>query len=199
MVPVSRLLAWVHKETGQFRAFHEREYWKLVAEGFSPDTHDLRDPCPPEMLDGAHDWNAEFRMPVLVGAPDVLGPPVQAPLSTMHEALYARIDHAAGEFRKRFITTVPGQEMTYLHKEREARTFMMEPEGAYPMLEAEAAATGVAVADLASAVIASADAWVGIGAKIEAARIGAKKAVADATTAEAKSAAAAVDWAQLLV
>lgn len=106
-------------------------------------------------------------------------------------ALHARIDEEAGEFRRRFITTVPGQEMTYLRKEAEARGW---PGGSHPMITAEAAARDMTEEDLAAEVIANADAWAAQGAAVEAARLGAKKAVTEATTRAAKEAAAEVDW-----
>lgn len=112
--------------------------------------------------------------------------------------LHAKVDEEAGEIRKRYLTTVPGQEMTYLRKEQEARAFMLDPEGSYPFLQAEAQATNVTVAELAAVVLANADIWGEIGAAIEGLRMGAKTAITAATTAADKNAAATVDWDGLL-
>lgn len=137
------------------------------------------------LFDGDHDWDPVTRT-------------VVPNLVWIETRLHAEIDRQAGEFRGRFITTVPGQEMTYLRKEEEARAHVAGTNAEPLMLTAEAAATGVTVADLAAAVIQKADEWAGLGAAIEAARIGAKAAVTAAATREAKIAAAVVDWEGLL-
>lgn len=108
------------------------------------------------------------------------------------------VDAGAGAFRTLFITDVPGQEMTYVRKEKEGRDFIANGAGPWPMLEAEAAATGEEIAALAATVVAQADQVIGLGALIEGARMGAKKAVRAAPTEEGKRAAAAVDWMALL-
>lgn len=115
--------------------------------------------------------------------------------------LLGQIDIECGQFRARFITTTPGQEMTYLEKERQARAWLADadPDDAdYPMLAAEAAARGLSMSAQVDLVIAQADAWRQLGAAIEGARMGAKAAVQAATTEADKIAAAQVDWAGLL-
>lgn len=116
----------------------------------------------------------------------------------IHEAsLHGLIDAEAGAFRTRFITSVPGQEATYAEKEREARAWADDPDGSYPFLAAEAVARGIAIAAVAAEVIATADAWRGLGALIEAARIAGKRAVTAAKVAgdwAAMDAAAQIDW-----
>lgn len=115
--------------------------------------------------------------------------------------LLAQIDADCGRFRSRFITTTPGQEMTYLEKERQARDWAAaaDPQDAdYPMIAGEAAARGITLAAQVALVIAQADAWRLLGAAIEAARMGAKAAVIAATTEADKIAAAQVDWEGLL-
>jgi hypothetical protein len=111
--------------------------------------------------------------------------------------LHARIDNEAGAFRGRFLTTITGQQSAYRRKEAEARAMVAGGDGPWPMIEAEAAATGVEAAELATAIIAGADTWADLEPKIEAARLGAKKAVSGAPTASEKMAAAAVDWGEL--
>jgi hypothetical protein len=118
-------------------------------------------------------------------------------------SLLAKIDREAGEYRQNFITTVPGQEMTYLEKERQARAWLADaapdPENAaYDMLRAEADALGVTVAERVPVIIAQADAWRWLGSKIEGQRMGAKAAVSAAVAREDKEAAASVNWAALL-
>lgn len=115
--------------------------------------------------------------------------------------LHARISAEAGEVRRRFITDVPGQMGTYLVKEAQARAWVAtaSPDPAeHPHLALEAEATGMSVADVAALVIATADHWRLLDARIEAARRGAIVAVQAAETPEAKLAAAEVDWAAVL-
>ena len=120
----------------------------------------------------------------------------------VHEtSLHGLIDAEAGAFRTRFITDVPGQQQTYAEKETEARAWSADPGGSYPFLAAEAAARGIAIADVAAEVIATADAWRGLGALIEATRIAGKRAVTAAKVAgdwAAMDAAAQIDWEALL-
>jgi hypothetical protein len=127
--------------------------------------------------------------------------------SRMEADLYARIDAEAGTARCRFITDVPGQQLTYQRKEREAYTWASaaEPDVAdFPFLAAEVRATGgnpAARSDVdgaAATIIAAAESWAVIGSTIEEARIRAKRAVSAAATVEAKRAAAAVDWEEVL-
>ena len=116
-------------------------------------------------------------------------------LAQLRAAAIARVDAAAGAVRAKFITVVPGQEMTYLVKEQEARAYAGDPSG-FPFLAAEAAATGMTVEDVAALVIAQANAWRPIGAAIEGLRRGAAVAIAAATTPAAIAAAANVEWSQ---
>lgn len=120
---------------------------------------------------------------------------------TAHEAgLHRVIDDQAGDFRKQFITDVPGQQQTYAEKEREARAFQGGDDPG-PFLTAEAAARGIPVANVAAEIIATADYWRGLAALIEAARIAAKRVVTTEKAAgdwSAMDAAAEVDWEGLL-
>lgn len=119
-------------------------------------------------------------------------------LTALADHLRARVDAEAEAFRSQFITQGAGQAMTYLRKEAEAAAYLADNTAPVPFLTAEAAATGVTVAALAAAVSAQAAAWLAVGPKIEGARIGAKKAIAQATNIAAMHAAAQVDWAALV-
>ncbi|HYI39985.1 MAG TPA: hypothetical protein VE053_06675 [Allosphingosinicella sp.] len=113
--------------------------------------------------------------------------------------LLKAIDEAAGAFRCRFITDQPGQEMTYMAKEVEARAILAGGDSAdAPMITGGAKARGIEVEKMAGMVVARADAWRVIGSAVEIRRESAKAAVAAATTAEEKRAAAAVDWDRLI-
>lgn len=110
--------------------------------------------------------------------------PANPPLEEKRaEALYA-LDQKAGEVRKRYITVAPGQEATYLIKEREAEAFrtalyLGTPP---PMVQAEANATGSSTADACALILGQRDLWVLKAAQIEAARRSGKVEVGAAAT-----------------
>lgn len=147
----------------------------------------------------------ELGDPVMVGGecirPRIVVPVTPERLAKHETALHGVIDQAAGAFRARFITDVPGQSQTYAEKESEALAYASDPGGSYPFLQAEASATGATIAAVAADVSDTASAWRLLGAAIEGARIGAKRAVTTAKDAEdwaAMDAAAIVDWEALL-
>lgn len=113
-------------------------------------------------------------------------------------AAHSAIDAQAEAVRSWFITAEPGQAMTYLQKEAEARAFVANASAPTPILSGEAAALGITVAALAAEVIASADAWGVIGGKIEGARRAAKIAASQATDAAGIRAAADINWQQVI-
>ena len=110
----------------------------------------------------------------------------------------ARIDATAEQVRMQYITPGAGQALTYQYKAAEAERYASDASAATPFLTAEAAARGMTVADLAAEVSAQVAAWIAIGSGIEAARMGGKRAVAEAQTIGAIAAAANVDWAAVL-
>ena len=96
------------------------------------------------------------------------------PLSEVRATGRHKVDRMAGGARSRIITTVPGQAETYLAKEREARDWLaVEAAGGqpvladYPMLQAETAVTGQSATEAAQAIVARADQWRVLGARIE--------------------------------
>jgi len=122
-------------------------------------------------------------------------------ISAYESNLHDRIDRGCGEFRKNFITDVPGQAATYSIKEQEASDHTANPNGNFLFLEAEAQATGSTVGDIASQVTTLAGQWRQVGAAIEGMRIGAKRAVTLAKNQgdyAAMKAAADVNWNALL-
>lgn len=102
------------------------------------------------------------------------------------EALVARalilIDEAAGEARLRYITAVPGQEVTYFTKAQQAREWLANPTlepGAY--LQAEADALQLTIQEAATLVVTIADRWMNeLGPAIERERRRGKAAAAAA-------------------
>lgn len=106
-----------------------------------------------------------------------------------------RIDRLAAEARARHITTGAGQEATYQLKAEEAAAYIAAGRpadtSAYPLLSAEATATGATVSDLAAAVQLMRQQWVQLAAYIEGARMGGKVTVQAAPDLSAIDAAVA--------
>lgn len=129
--------------------------------------------------------------------------PTWAVEAAQYEAMHAlpntrtlaqeRIDRLASEARGRHITTGTGQEATYQLKADEAAAYIAAGRpadtSAYPLLTAEATATGATVSDLADAVRLMRQQWVQLAAYIEGARMGGKVAVQAATDLPAIEAA----------
>lgn len=120
-------------------------------------------------------------------------------LAVLKPLAIARVNRQAGEFRTKFITSIPGQEAVYLLKQQEAKAWAVGADPAdFPYLAAEAAATGVTVADLVASVLAISAAWGVISPAIEAARRGAITAIDAASSTPAVVAAMQVDWQALI-
>ncbi|WP_353640749.1 hypothetical protein [Mesorhizobium sp. WSM2239] len=112
-----------------------------------------------------------------------------------------RIDASAGEVRKNFITSVPGQEMVYQQKRVEAEALMAQLDIAHseiPHIVAEAELNGIEPYDQAVIIITMSEQWKDVSAPIEKMRLGAKAAVTAATTPAEIEAAANVDWGPIL-
>lgn len=109
----------------------------------------------------------------------------------------AKIDRDAEVYRLKFITNGSGQVMAYQQKLSEAKAKVANasiPNAAIPHIVAEAAIDGVSLTEKAEQIVATFEAWQTISAGIEGKRMAAKKAVAEAETAEAITAAAGVVW-----
>lgn len=117
-----------------------------------------------------------------------------AELAAAKAAAIIRINREAGEQRARYITVTPGQEGTYLEKRDEARRVLAGEAGPSPYLEAEAAAVGVTVAELAATVSATADAWTAVNARIEGRRKAAGQSVATAASMAEVDAVFPISW-----
>jgi hypothetical protein len=125
--------------------------------------------------------------------------PDPEPLRDLTAQLLAEVDRRAGAFRCRFITAIPGQDLTYLAKEEQARAFGAGAGlEAAPMIAAEAEVRGISPQVLSKLVIDRADSWRRLAVLVEARRVQAKEAVAAARDEAGKRAAADVDWDVLL-
>ena len=96
------------------------------------------------------------------------------------------------EVRGHFVTKLPGQDMIYREKEVEAQRLLGDPtipDSEVPFLAVEVGITAPSIQAVAQVIMATAAAWRLVGAQLEAARLGAGKAIKEATTPEAVQAA----------
>lgn len=118
-------------------------------------------------------------------------------LARAKERRKSTIDAEAERQRLRWITPGAGQAMTYQAKVDEARALAVDGEEAdpahYPMLSAEIGITGATLQEVAGVVIGAYQQWQAIGAAIEAARLGGKRAVDLAESVE-DVAAVTITW-----
>lgn len=110
-------------------------------------------------------------IPDATGRPILADPPAP-PLADVLASALTAIDTAAGAARSRYITTVPGQEATYLIKAQQARDYQAAGHtGNVPSLvQAEADATGETPQLACGRILAEEAAWVAKAAQIETAR-----------------------------
>lgn len=122
---------------------------------------------------------------------------IRTDLAGLKLELQARIDREAGEARGAYITTVPGQEMIYMEKRREAEMILANletPPTETPHITEEARLHDVTRYEKAVEVITMAYQWANISPQIEGRRLAAKEAVEAATTVAQARAAAEVAW-----
>jgi hypothetical protein len=107
--------------------------------------------------------------------------PVTISLNDAKAAAISEVDALAGKKRMQYITTSPGQDVTYLAKLEDARAYVAAgyPQDSTPFvwIHAEATATGSTAQQTADFIIVTAGLWSAVGAQIEGARQGAKQAI----------------------
>jgi BioD-like phosphotransacetylase family protein len=124
---------------------------------------------------------------------------VEVDLGPVKEAMYTKIDEAAEAFCLQFMTAGYTQAIRYLEKKEEATQWITGSDPAdFPFLAAEAAATDVSIDDLVVTIKQTSAAWKALGAAVEGARMGAKKAIAASDNIAEMALLAHVDWAGLL-
>ena len=162
---------------------------------YDPITHDaLHTYDGPDELapsQGSYIDVAKQTFPTFAGLKVVGGAPVYSDLTSIKAAAIGRVNRDAGELRRTFITTIPGQEMLYLAKETEARDWIADAApslGNYPLLSAEAGLTAPDADQLAQLWLNLGGQWRQVAAQIEAARLGAVYGI-EAATSEAEIAA----------
>lgn len=131
--------------------------------------------------------------PSIAGLKVINGVPVYADLSSVKAAATGRVNTLAGDLRRTFITTIPGQEMIYLAKEAEAKAWIADPSpdiADFPLLAAEAGLTAPDADQLAQLWLNLGSQWRQVAAQIEAARLGAVYAI---SVAASEAAIAAIE------
>ena len=129
-------------------------------------------------------------------------------LAEAKAAAKVRVDVAAEQTRMLYITPGSGQAMTYSEKLAEARLILISQQTAdaadamdaatlqatYPMIAACVGVDGATPSTVATTVVGKWAAWAQVGAMIEKKRRAAGAAIEAATTVDAVTAAASVDW-----
>lgn len=112
------------------------------------------------------------------------------------EAIFC-VNQRVGRARQKFITDLPGQDVIYLRKEREAVAYLAEANPTladYPLLSAEVGVTAATAYQVAQIWVHKSQSWQQTAAALEAIRLRGVNAIAAATTeAEAVQALHAFD------
>ena len=91
------------------------------------------------------------------------------PLPAARSDAIERVKGAAAAARERYVT--PGKDLVYEQKRAQAAAYQAAgypaDTAAYPMIQAEADATGVTAADAAVHILTVADSWMALAAQIE--------------------------------
>lgn len=99
-------------------------------------------------------------------------------VAALKEDAKAQIDVEAGLVRSKYLTSIPGQDATYIAKEVDCRAFKAASYPAdtstFQWVQAEADATGLTPTEAADAIILQADQWRVLGSTIEKIRRGGK-------------------------
>lgn len=141
-------------------------------------------------------WNVyQFNLEMYCEAPDdITGQNVLDAISAFNPLpqcivdAHNKIDKAAGEARARYITVAPGQEAVYALKKEHAESYKAAgypaDTTAYPLIQAEADASGTSAQAACDFILSKAAQWVQLAATIEQLRQSAKQqvgAITDAT------------------
>lgn len=119
------------------------------------------------------------------------------PLEDIRGSAKAGVDASAEAYRLTYITPGAGQAMAYQQKLTEAKAYLADASltaAECPHIFAEVGITGATAEAVAQVVTDMHAAWQVKSAEIERLRLAAKVAIDAAETAEAISAAAAIDW-----
>jgi hypothetical protein len=115
-----------------------------------------------------------------------------AALEATRSAALDQINAITDAARRMFITPIAGQEMIYLNKAQEAKTYLSLPEepgdlSSFPFIAGEIGTTGATAKEVATVFAMRGAAWSKLGAMMEHLRVEALAAIKEATKAEAIS------------
>lgn len=98
----------------------------------------------------------------------------------VHQAEFIElVEKLAGETRALFLTISLGQELTYLMKLSEAKSY---PDAPTPWIDSEAVATGKTTQEVVQTILQTAQVWEMVGSQIEAERMKAKQIIKNAAS-----------------
>lgn len=120
------------------------------------------------------------------GKPEAIAPAALS-IETVRSLACMRIDADAERQRLKYITPGHGQAMVYSEKAAEAVRFAADTSptlGNYPLLMAEVGLTADTIEDVVQTILNRRNLWLWIAAKIERARLQAKKLVNESTSPE---------------
>jgi hypothetical protein len=129
----------------------------------------------------------------------------EAALAQAKAKASAHVDATAEAARLLYVTGGSGQALTYDQKLTQAEAFLaLYPSppspapapSAWPLLASELGVTAPSLHGVASVIVATAAAWSSAAAEIETLRLGAKRAIEDATTVQEAWTLAAIAWPQ---
>ncbi len=111
---------------------------------------------------------------------------ITKPLIEQQAEAITTVDTLAGQKRLQYITNIPGQEVTYTAKLKDAQAYILagypSDVTTYPWIKAEADAPGSTPIQVADLIVVTAQTWTDVGSKIEGARQAAKIAINNATS-----------------
>ena len=113
----------------------------------------------------------------------------QAPLKKVKTEAVYRVNCVADEIRRLYITPIAGQELIYMKKEEEAKTFLAletEPEDLsdFPFIGSEIGSTGMSPREVAEVFYGRSQAWKYIGVMIEKLRVNTLSGIKNASSEE---------------
>lgn len=179
---------WTTPEGATIASFASLPDGALLALGWAPVVYEALPDTEAYYASSVASWDADGQRFVY--------PAVARDLAVVRASAATAIDAAAAEASARHLTVGACQETRYALKYECARDYLaVLAAGETPtasaacFVTAEAEASGLTALEVAQAIVAAGDAWQVVAVRIEAARLGGKRAVAAATDAAAAIAA----------
>lgn len=116
----------------------------------------------------------------------------------INSMLGSKVDKEVGNLRRQFVTDITGQQDAYKRKFDEAKAYLANEAGPFPLLTDEAAQKHMTLEALAIEVYGNGMFWSKLDDVVEAKRCGTKYAIEQASTVADKRKVAVVDWSALI-